>query len=103
MFFEIWQVIVLIVITGLWGEWRAYTSYKKGINKGLDTMTDVAIKEIDKLETELSLSCTVNIVRYLQSKGLLVLDKDTGILYGYGKSEIRLDEKMSEQGKREDV
>jgi len=40
----------------------------------MDTMVDVAIDEIDKLEDQLATAHSVNLVRYLQSKGLLFLD-----------------------------
>ena len=99
MFFEIWQLIMLAIATGLWSEWRAARSYNAGITKGMDTMVDVAIDEIDKLEDQLATAHSVNLVRYLQSKGLLFLDTKSGVLYGYNNTQIHLDTELNKTTK----
>lgn len=92
MFLEIWQLIVLVVLSAGWAEYRAYISYKKGTKIGIDSMAKVAIQELDKIEEDLAFQRSFVMIKYLINRGLIKIDPETGILEGYNGMTINLDE-----------
>lgn len=101
MILEWWQIILFLLITGIWSEWRNRRGFLHGyiegardecINKSSKTIQAI-IDSFEKSEEryKIEMAMVFRIFFLLDRNGVLRFD-DNGYVYGYNKKPVSLEE-----------
>lgn len=98
MFLEFWQLLLLIILSAAWAEYRAYIAYKKGISIGMNTLAKVAVEEMDKIEEDLKYQGNFSMIQYLTKRKIIEVDNVNGIIRGLNGNTIDLEQELNKLG-----
>lgn len=87
MFMDWWMLLLLLIVAGVWAEWRYRIGVKIGVNAGVETALNEADKTLEE-ETNIRImesrllgaqSCIINFIKWK----LIKIDEENESLVGH--------------------